>query len=84
MYTFTTPLLADGSHFLTARVQMIDPATLLPNGNPATGWGARSLPLEINVDTVGPPAFFGLANHPTDGLHAGQRHGRLVAAGVDG
>ena len=35
---------------------------------PATGWGARSLPLEINVDTVQPPAFFGLANNPTDGL----------------
>jgi len=68
VYTFTTPQLADGSHFLTARVQMIDPATLLPGGVPAIGWGARSLPLEINVDTVQPHAFFGLANDPTDGL----------------
>ena len=37
VYMFTTPVLTDGSHFLTARVQMIDPA------NPTqTGFGDRS------------------------------------------
>ncbi|HPM81293.1 MAG TPA: CHRD domain-containing protein [Candidatus Anammoximicrobium sp.] len=64
VYTFTTPQLSDGSHFLTARVQMIDPAT--PQ---QTGWGGRSEALEINVDTARPPVFFGVASHPTDGLH---------------
>ncbi len=48
-FTFGTAL-TDGSHFLTARVQMIDPAT------PAqSGFGAFSQPLEIVVDTAAPP-----------------------------
>lgn len=63
VYTFTTPALADGSHFLTARVQMIDPAT------PAeTGFGARSQALEIVVDTAPPPVYFGSATIADDGL----------------
>jgi hypothetical protein len=69
-FTFTTPLV-DGSHFLSARVQMIDPAdnsaeaaTLLR----ATGFGARSQSLEIIVDTVPPPVVFGSAADPFDGL----------------
>ena len=70
VYTFTTPVLADGSHFLTARVQMIDPAT--PTD---TGFGARSLPLEIIVDTVPPPVFFGLSTSATDGLDAASDSG---------
>ena len=57
VYQFTTPVLTDGSHFLTARVQMVDPAT--PQ---QTGFGNRSVALEIVVDTVVPPAFFGLVN----------------------
>ncbi len=63
VYQFTTPALSDGSHFLTARVQMVDPAT--PQ---QTGWGARSVALEVIVDTVVPPAFFGNAASATDGL----------------
>jgi len=69
VYTFTTPQLNDGSHFLTARVQMIDPATLLPTGSPAIGWGARSQALEIVVDTVAPPVYFGYTQYADDGLH---------------
>jgi hypothetical protein len=63
VYQFTTPVLADGSHFLTARVQMLDPATPL-----RTGFGDRSLALEIVVDTVAPPVFFGSQADLTDGL----------------
>jgi len=64
VYAFTTPVLLDGSHFLTARVQMVDPATPIQ-----TGFGARSMPLEIFVDTLEPPAAFGLPGDPDDGLH---------------
>ena len=63
VYTFTTPVLSDGSHFLTARVQMIDPAAPTQ-----TGFGARSQPLEIVVDTQPPPVFFGYSSDPTDGI----------------
>lgn len=63
VYQFTTPGLSDGSHFLTARVQMIDPATPTE-----TGLGGRSVPLEIVVDTAPPPVFFGNPADPTDGL----------------
>jgi Dockerin type I domain/RTX calcium-binding nonapeptide repeat (4 copies) len=67
VYQFITPALTDGSHFLTARVQMIDPAT--PQ---ATGFGPRSQSLEIIVDTVIPPGFFGQMNlaDTTQGLAA--------------
>ena len=65
VYTFTVPnALSDGSHFLTARVQMIDPAVAQE-----TGFGARSLPLEIIVDTAPPAVFFGLQADANDGLH---------------
>ncbi len=63
VYQFTTPVLSDGSHFLTARVQIVDPATPTQ-----TGFGPRSAALEIVVDTVPPPVFFGLATVATDGL----------------
>ncbi|MFO0819097.1 MAG: dockerin type I domain-containing protein [Pirellulales bacterium] len=60
LYTFTVPAgmnLSDGSHFITARVLMIDPA------NPQQfGWGARSDSFEIVVDRVAPPTFFGYTN----------------------
>ncbi|MDX1946758.1 MAG: DUF4394 domain-containing protein, partial [Pirellulaceae bacterium] len=56
--------LTDGSHFLSARVQIVDPSD--PNGG---GFGNRSLSLEIVVDTQSPPIFFGLPNVANDGLH---------------
>ncbi len=62
IYTFTVPVaLTDGSHFLSARVQMIDPAT--PQ---QTGFGLRSDTLEIVVDTLPPSVQFG---GPGSGLH---------------
>jgi hypothetical protein len=69
-FTFVTPL-SDGSHFISARVQMIDPADSDMNNatlTRATGFGPRSQSLEIIVDTTPPPVFFGFANDPTDGL----------------
>lgn len=50
----TSFLLDDGSHFLSARVQMVDPS--IPT---QTGFGGRSDSLEIVVDTIDPPVFFG-------------------------
>jgi Ca2+-binding RTX toxin-like protein len=63
VYQFTTPVLLDGSHFLTARVQMLDPATPL-----RTGFGPRSVSLEIFVDTVEPPVSFGEPGIDDDGI----------------
>jgi hypothetical protein len=64
LYTFTFPEpLSDGSHFLSARVQMIDPTTGLQ-----TGFGARSESLEILVDTVPPNVSFGHPGIDGDGL----------------
>lgn len=75
VYSFTTPTLSDGSHFLTARVQMIDPA------NPQQiGFGPRSVPFEIVVDTVPPPVFFGDAASATDGLHPDSDSGVIPQA----
>ena len=54
MYRFTTPVLNDGSHFLTARVQMIDPSTPTQ-----TGFGDRSQSLEIVVDRTPPTVTLG-------------------------
>ena len=67
VYQFTTPVLTDGTHFLSARVQMVDPAT--PQ---QTGFGERSVALEVIVDTVIPPAFFGQISlaDSTQGLDA--------------
>ncbi|HUT13235.1 MAG TPA: hypothetical protein VMY42_22290 [Thermoguttaceae bacterium] len=89
LYTFTTPSLQDGSHFITARVQMIDPSD--PDNNPATndhntGYGSRSDALEIIVDTQVPPVFFGMAADPTDGLdpaHTDTGVGGIPATIVD-
>ncbi|REK09450.1 MAG: hypothetical protein DWQ37_18610 [Planctomycetota bacterium] len=61
-FTFTTPL-SPGSHFITARVQMIDPAEA-----EETGFGPRSLPLEIVIDVQSAPIFFGLPFLENDGL----------------
>ena len=61
-YTFTSPL-ADGVHNLVAEVQMIDPATPTE-----TGFGSQSTALQITVDTVPPPVFFGSPTVAADGL----------------
>ena len=57
-------ILTDGSHFLTAKVQIIDPATPTQ-----TAWGDRSQSLEIVIDTIVPAVFFGAASEALDGLH---------------
>lgn len=66
-YRFTfSNVLPDGSHFITARVQMIDPAD--NDANPGTvtravGFGPRSDSLEIIVDTAAPSmSVLSLAN----------------------
>ena len=72
VYSFTFPnALTDGSHFLSAKLQMIDPAdndTAAGTQTRATGFGPRSQSLEIIVDTVAPPVFFGAAAIANDGL----------------
>lgn len=55
--------LTDGSHFISAKVQIIDPA------NPTeTGFGERSVSLEIVVDAITPPVTFGFPTDTTDGI----------------
>lgn len=61
-FTFVDPL-ADGSHFITAKVQMIDPSADLDED-----FGPASQSLEIVVDTAAPPVFFGAAAVANDGL----------------
>ena len=61
-YTFTSPL-ADGVHNIVAEVQMIDPAKATE-----TGFGTQSTALQITVDTVVPPVFFGATTMANDGL----------------
>ena len=66
--------LADGLHHLTARVQIIDPA------NPTqSGFGDRSVSLDIVVDTAVPPAYFGLISlaDTTQGLDPASDSGVL-------
>jgi hypothetical protein len=58
----TAFVLTNGSHFISARVQIVDVDD--PDNNPATrnnltGFGPRSASLEIVVDTEGPPVTFG-------------------------
>jgi Ca2+-binding RTX toxin-like protein len=77
VYEFTTPTLSDGTHFLTARVQMVDPSTGLQ-----TGFGARSASLEIVVDTVDPPVTFGLTTIADDGLDAASDSGVVGQSGT--
>ncbi len=68
-FTFTTPL-ADGVHHITSAVQMVDPA------NPTeTGFGPVSTSLDITVDTVAPPVFFGTTANGQDGLASGSDSG---------
>lgn len=66
VYEFTpTVALAEGSHFLSARVEIRGSDT--PQ---QVAFGARSSLLEIVVDTVAPPVDFGLYNVVGDGLIA--------------
>ncbi len=77
IYAFTVPAgfeLSEGSHFLSARVQMIDPATAQQ-----TGFGPRSDTLEIVVDRTPPEVVFGLAAEATDGLHPDSDSGIGIA-----
>jgi Ca2+-binding RTX toxin-like protein len=80
LYTFTfVNALTTGSHFITAKVEMIDPAdtTVAAGIVRATGFGAPSQSLEIVVDTTPPQVYFGLPTSTetgfgftaTDGLH---------------
>jgi hypothetical protein len=62
MFTFNSAL-ADGSHFISARVQIIDPASPTQRG-----FGGRSLSAEIVVDTAAPTVFFGSQLVTVDGL----------------
>lgn len=64
VYQFTSPVLSNGSHFLSARVQITDPSAATQ-----TGFGPRSESLEIIVDSVAPPASFGETGITDDGLH---------------
>ncbi len=65
--------LADGSHFISAGVEIIDPAT--PG---QFGYGERSQSFEIVVDTVAPLVSFGSPLLAADGLHADSDTGVLT------
>ena len=72
--------LADGLHHLTARVQIIDPQVGAAPATPAnpvrqTGFGDRSVSLQITVDTIAPPVAFGTVGLPNSGLAAGSDSG---------
>jgi hypothetical protein len=54
--------LADGLHGLTAEVQIVDPQVSAPATPSETGFGANSATLNITVDTVAPPARFGIVS----------------------
>ena len=60
--------LTDGSHFISAAVEIIDPAAAPGTAN-VYGFGDRSESLEIVVDTTIPAVFFGDPANATDGLH---------------
>lgn len=59
--------LTDGSHFISAKVEIIDPSIDAFFND--TGFGQRSDSLEIIVDTGAPPVSFGDPLIATDGLH---------------
>ncbi|HZN36422.1 MAG TPA: dockerin type I domain-containing protein, partial [Pirellulaceae bacterium] len=64
--SFITSLTPDGSYFISARTEMIDPA----NPQQAQGYGAFAQSLEIFVDTTEPPVSFGDPGIDGDGLTA--------------
>ena len=64
--------LTDGSHFISAKVQIVDPDDPDNNRvtlNNLTAFGVRSVSHEIVVDTVIPPVWFGDPIVALDGLH---------------
>jgi hypothetical protein len=71
VFTFATPL-SPGRHFLTARVEMMDPAVSLQ-----AGFGERSAALEIFVDNSAPEVSFGEDVEFTDGLDVASDSGAL-------
>jgi Ca2+-binding RTX toxin-like protein len=73
--------LTDGSHFISAKVEIIDPATPIQ-----FGFGDRSASLEIVVDTTQPPVSFGDPSIVGDGLHPDSDTGdaAIAASFTDG
>jgi hypothetical protein len=64
--------LTDGSHFLTMKVQIVDPDdpdNNVESLNNLTAFGLRSVAHEIVVDTMIPPVWFGDPLVAMDGLH---------------
>ncbi len=65
--------LADGIHNITARVQIIEPAT---STNPIhTAFGPRSASTQITIDTVAPPVQFGLGTNQDNPITPGSDSG---------
>ncbi len=71
-FTFTNPL-DDGSHFITAKVQMVDPAVDFN-----TDYGSASAALEIVIDTQRPSVYFGNPVAADDGLDAASDSGSIA------
>src|SRR5262249_50654703 len=65
--------LADGTHNITARIQIIEPST---STNPVhTAFGPRSGALNITIDTVAPPVMFGFGPNGGGGITPGSDSG---------
>jgi Ca2+-binding RTX toxin-like protein len=62
--------LTNGSHFISAKVEITDPAV-----QRRFGYGDRSVSLEVVVDTLTPPVSFGDPAISDDGLHANSDSG---------
>ena len=74
-FTFTSPLAPDGIYQITAKVQMVDPS--VPQN---IGFGDPSPSLDLAIDTVPPPVFFGTTTNGGNGLDAGSDTGIAGAA----
>lgn len=70
-FTFPTALTPDGSYFISARVEMIDPAL----NEQAQGFGGFADSLEIHIDATAPAVYFGDPAVVGDGLHPGSDSG---------
>ncbi len=74
--SFIPSLTPDGSYFISARVEMVDPAQNIEPAPPfgpdnqeqAQGYGGYAQSLEIFVDTTEPPVSFGDPGRDDDGL----------------
>ncbi len=65
--------LTDGSHFINAKVEIIDPNAAAVQ----YGFGGRSASLEIVVDATAPAVYFGDPAIADDGLHPNSDSGDL-------